>query len=159
MNRAQQHARNRDDWETPPEFFAKVNEYFRFDFDGAASDGNHLCDRWTQNIQQDGWPVGWVTIWCNPPYSDKAPFLRLAASGTRRSVCMLLPASTDTAWFHDLVAPNASQLAFIRGRLQFLLGGKRPVNSGGKLTGNTGGSLLAVFGEPLLGVGPWWIAK
>lgn len=36
-----------------------------------------------------------------------------------KSVVFLLPARTDTAWFHDLVLPHASEIRFIRGRLHF----------------------------------------
>jgi site-specific DNA-methyltransferase (adenine-specific) len=35
-----------------------------------------------------------------------------------RIVC-LVPARTDTAWWHDYVMPYASDIRFIRGRLKF----------------------------------------
>jgi hypothetical protein len=31
----------------------------------------------------------------------------------------LIPARTDTRWFHDIVLPNAKEIRFIRGRLHF----------------------------------------
>jgi hypothetical protein len=31
----------------------------------------------------------------------------------------LIPARTDTRWFHDLVLPVASEVRFIKGRLKF----------------------------------------
>lgn len=34
-------------------------------------------------------------------------------------VAMLLPARTDTAWWHDYVIPYASEIRFLRGRLKF----------------------------------------
>jgi hypothetical protein len=34
-------------------------------------------------------------------------------------VVMLLPARTDTRWWHDYVIPYASEIRFIRGRLKF----------------------------------------
>jgi hypothetical protein len=31
----------------------------------------------------------------------------------------LVPARTDTRWFHDVVLPNAREIRFLRGRLKF----------------------------------------
>lgn len=31
----------------------------------------------------------------------------------------LIPARTDTKWFHDLVLPNAREIRFLKGRLKF----------------------------------------
>jgi len=31
----------------------------------------------------------------------------------------LVPARTDTKWFHELVLPHASEIRFIKGRLKF----------------------------------------
>ena len=31
----------------------------------------------------------------------------------------LIPARTDTRWFHDIVLPKAKEIRFIRGRLKF----------------------------------------
>jgi len=38
----------------------------------------------------------------------------------------LIPARTDTRWFHSLVLPNAKEIRFLRGRLKF---GGAPYNA------------------------------
>ena len=59
----------------------------------------------------------------NPPYSRKLKeaFIRKAVEESRKGkVCvLLLPVSTSTAIFHDVILPNAKQIAFVRGRLKF----------------------------------------
>jgi len=57
----------------------------------------------------------------NPPYRDKAAWIRKAIDEWRKckTVVMLLPVDTSTSWFHDLILPNATEIRFIRGRLKF----------------------------------------
>ena len=61
------------------------------------------------------------TVWCNPPYGreigkwvEKAYNESLAGV----TVVMLLPARTDTKWFHDYIYGKA-EIRFVRGRLKF----------------------------------------
>lgn len=77
------------------------------------------------------WPEPWF---CNPPYGRALPQWTRIMSTSGRGVA-LLPARTDTAWFHDFVLPFA-RLEFLRGRLHF---DDAP-------TGGTFGSLLAWYG-------------
>lgn len=60
----------------------------------------------------------------NPPYSRKLKeaFIRKAVAESRRGkLCvMLLPVSTSTAIFHDVVRPNADEIRFLRGRVAFI---------------------------------------
>ena len=56
-------------------------------------------------------------VYCNPPYGpgiDKW----LAKAGLAEVAVFLLPARTDTAWWHRY-APHASEVRFLRGRLKF----------------------------------------
>lgn len=118
----------RDDWETPPELFGNLNREFQFTLDAAASDANAKCSRY-YTIAEDGLSMPWAghRVWCNPPYGrDVSAWVAKAAgehavSGT--TVVLLLPARVDTAWFHDLVMPQA-QLRFIRGRVYFHVDGE-----------------------------------
>lgn len=150
------HSNYRDEYETPPEFFAALGERFDLRVDLFASDSNALCDRYHTKIsgteRRPRWG-GWA--WANPPYGkglDKLlsdvvvePFL---TSGMR--TVALLPGNTDTAWFHRWVLPWAN-IVWVKGRIQFLLNGKRPINpKTGKPSGNTGGNMLAIYGPNLL---------
>lgn len=63
----------------------------------------------------------WGSImWLQPPTSKIRPWLKRAVeeSKTKIVVC-LIPARTNTEYFHTLVLPNTSRLMFIRGRLTF----------------------------------------
>ena len=61
-------------------------------------------------------------VWLNPPYGREiGKWVRKAYEESLKpdtTVVCLLPARTDTKWFHDYVLP-AGELEFIRGRLKF----------------------------------------
>ena len=59
----------------------------------------------------------------NPPYSNVAEFMHrmsLEADANKSSRYVALVGSrTDARWFHDYVMDKASEVRFIRGRVQF----------------------------------------
>ena len=58
----------KENWETPQDFFNKLNEEFRFTLDAAASDDNAKCANYFTK-EQDGLVQSWGhTVWLNPPY-------------------------------------------------------------------------------------------
>jgi site-specific DNA-methyltransferase (adenine-specific) len=100
-------------WPTPTAVFNELNKEFIFDFDPcplgeSEKDGSSpLFTPW------DG-----KRVFCNPPYNQGiTPFL-LRAKDAEFAV-FLLPARTDTKWFHELVLPYAEEIRFIKGRLRF----------------------------------------
>ena len=113
-----------DDWATPQQFYNGLNEIFQFDLDVAASSTNHKCDEWfgldhPDESRRNGLEAEWYGhVWCNPPYGRGIKDWVLKASQHKDLVVMLLPARTDTKWFHDLVLPNAD-VKFVRGRIKF----------------------------------------
>lgn len=119
---------DRTDWETPRELFDRLDAFWHFDLDAAASDTNHLCaDYYTK--ETDGLAQSWAgrRVWCNPPYGKQiADWTRKAYEETRDGqtlVIMLIPARTDTRWYHDYIQGRAAEVEFIRGRLKYTLGG------------------------------------
>lgn len=113
---------NTGEWETPQEFFDELDKEFHFTLDVCATAENAKCARYYTK-EQDGLHQPWDGIvWCNPPYGrevGKWVFTGLIASQLRGStVVMLLPARTDTRWFHDYIYHRA-EIRFIRGRLKF----------------------------------------
>ncbi len=113
-----------DDWATPKAFYDKLNEVHDFDLDVAASSSNHLCDEWygldhPDESRRDGLKADWYGhVFCNPPYGRGIKDWVLKASQHGDLVVMLLPARTDTKWFHELVLPNA-EITFVKGRIKF----------------------------------------
>lgn len=116
---------NRDDWETPQEFFDRLNDQYHFTLDAAASAANAKCERYYTK-EDDALSKSWSgeRVWLNPPYGRKiGEWVRKAweesqADGTM--VVCLIPARTDTKWFHDYCLNG--DIKFIRGRLKFVGG-------------------------------------
>lgn len=110
-------------WETPQDFFDKLNEEFHFTLDVCAIPENAKCENfYTPEI--DGLTQPWTgTVWCNPPYGRQiGSWVRRAlfASVAGNTVVMLLPARTDTRWFHEYIYGRENvEIRFIRGRLKF----------------------------------------
>lgn len=129
----------RDDWRTPQEVFEKYDKTHEFDLDAAANEENHLCASWFgpgSDLAEDALANGWKIdnanpsrVWLNPPYSRNAEFVKKAreeADAGNATVVMLLPARTDTRWFHEYIwdqygggpRPRTS-VEFLRGRVKF----------------------------------------
>lgn len=110
---------NKDDWETPQDLFDKLNAFYGFTLDACASPENAKCKKYytkEQNSLVQDWDND--TIWCNPPYGREiAKFVRKAYLCCSL-VVMLLPARTDTKWFHDYIY-NKQTIYFLKGRLKF----------------------------------------
>ena len=113
-----------DNWSTPQDFFDKLNDEFHFTLDVCADENNHKCEHYyTKEI--DGLSSPWIgTVWCNPPYGRKiGEWVRRAYISSQigsATVVMLLPARTDTRWFHDYIYNKSNtEIRFIKGRLKF----------------------------------------
>lgn len=115
------HRRQSDEWATPRDRFAEwAAELGPFDLDAAATAENALCDRFF-TAEDDGLAQPWSgTVWCNPPYSNVARWVEKAHESALNgaTVVCLVPARTDTRWWHEHVA-QAADVRFIRGRLRF----------------------------------------
>lgn len=107
-----------DLWETPQDFFDALNEEFRFETDVCAIPENAKCEKYF-TPEQDGLKQDWTGVcWCNPPYGRQIGKWVEKAAKSNATVVMLVPARTDTAWFHDWILPFA-EIRFVRGRLRF----------------------------------------
>lgn len=116
-----------DNWMTPESFYKELNNEFHFDFDPCPL--NHNTDLW------DGLKIEWgKSNFINPPYSRKlkeAFILKaLEESKKGKSCILLIPVSTSTKIFHEVIKPNAKEIRFIRGRIKFTGIGKNGNNEG-----------------------------
>ena len=112
---------NTDLWATPQDFFDKVNAEFGFTLDVCATPLNAKCARYF-TAEDDGLAQDWSgeRVWMNPPYGRAiSAWMRKAFEAAQAGslVVCLVPARTDTAWWHDFSAPH--EVRFVRGRLKF----------------------------------------
>ena len=121
-----------DTWSTPRDYFDKVNAEFNFGLDAAALQNSTLVpDNWfgpdhPDEDRRDALSVIWrfaspnKPIWLNPPYGRViGKWMAKAANEARggAEVVCLVPARTDTKWWHESVIQH--EVRFIRGRLKF----------------------------------------
>lgn len=108
------------EWRTPRALFLGLHRQYRFELDAAASSENaQLPVYFTEkdNALAQAW--GPRRTWLNPPYGRLMPAWVAKAVSEKTLVVMLVPARTDTAWWHQFVLPHAAQIAYVRGRLTF----------------------------------------
>ena len=113
-----------DLWETPQQLFDELNAEFNFTLDVCANDENHKCERYYTK-ETNGLSQPWYgNVWCNPPYGREiGEWVKKAYESSFHNngvIVMLLPARTDTKWFHKYIynQPNV-ETRFIKGRLKF----------------------------------------
>jgi phage N-6-adenine-methyltransferase len=123
---------------TPPRMWQQLHFEFAFTLDAAANSSNAKLPTFF-DLRSDGLVQPWAhhRVWCNPPYSDLAAWVRKAAIEHRDGcplIVMLLPANrTEQPWWHDYVEPHRDgrgpiETRFIRGRFNFGI----PGNEDGK---------------------------
>lgn len=99
-------------WETPRDFFDKLDAEFHFDFDAAASHENALCLNYATpegNFYRrekvgpaDGLTLDWgnLRVFCNPPYTSEGvkAFVNKAFLFEAKVAVLLLPPNFETEW-------------------------------------------------------------
>lgn len=119
-------SRKSDEWETPSAMFEKLNEEFHFTLDPCATSENRKCSKY-YTLTEDGLKQNWggQIVFCNPPYSKIGTWVKKAYEESIKPgtiVVLLIPARTDTRWFHDYIQ-HRSEIRFIKGRLRFRFSG------------------------------------
>ena len=119
------------EWSTPQDFFDRLNAEFNFTLDVCATAENAKCAQYIDR-EANGLNWGWGSnvCWMNPPYGREiGGWVAKASSEAQQGavVVALLPARTDTRWWHEHIEPrrqaDPSCVRFVRGRLKF--GGSR----------------------------------
>ena len=125
----------KQDWETPPEVFDPLNEEFDFTLDVCATHKNRKCHNYFGK-SIDGLFCGWGgKCWMNPPYGREiSKWVLKAWQETQllertetELVCCLLPARTDTRWWHEYIWDEKKhrprygvEVRFLKGRIKFV---------------------------------------
>jgi site-specific DNA-methyltransferase (adenine-specific) len=100
-----------DRWATPLDVYQALHKEFRFSLDPCPLDGG--ADGLSPAVSWRG-----QRVFCNPPYGPGIGKW-LGRGGEAELAVFLLPARTDTRWFHEQVLPRAAEVRFLRGRLKF----------------------------------------
>tara|TARA_R110000782_G_scaffold169360_1_gene261265 strand:+ start:138 stop:548 length:411 start_codon:yes stop_codon:yes gene_type:complete len=109
-----------DMWSTPQSFFNKYNEKYNFNLDVCASEDNAKCAKYFTETD-DGLQQEWEGVcWMNPPYGREIKkWMEKAYKSSLKgaTVVCLVPARTDTIWWHEYAMKG--EIEFIKGRLKF----------------------------------------
>ncbi|MEM5817104.1 MAG: DNA N-6-adenine-methyltransferase [Desulfitobacterium hafniense] len=124
MNTALMFSSETDLWATPQAFFDDLNSEFGFTLDPCATPQNAKCQKYYTPVE-DGLSQSWggETVFCNPPYGralkDWVKKCYVESRKPNTKVVMLIPARTDTSYFHEFIYKKAKEIRFIKGRLKF----------------------------------------
>lgn len=108
------------EWGTPQALFDELNDEFHFTLDPCATPENAKCARFFTR-EEDGLAHSWDNerVFCNPPYGTVMPkWVRKAFEAKGGAVVLLIPARTDTKYFHEYIY-GKSEIRFVRGRIKF----------------------------------------
>ena len=112
------------DWATPWELFRAWDlSHGPFDYDVCATPQNAKCRKYF-TPEMNGLLQSWYGFcWMNPPYGREigrwiAKAVGEVQVGNAERVVCLVPARTDTAWWHELVM-RCGEIHFLRGRVRF----------------------------------------
>jgi len=110
-----------NEWTTPINFYDKLDKELNFTLDPCCTKDNAKCKNfYTQN--DDGLSKDWSNeiVFMNPPYGREIKhWIKKAYDESLKGalVVCLIPARTDTAYWHDYCMKGT--IRFIRGRLKF----------------------------------------
>ena len=113
-----------DDWRTPEDMLRELNKEFNFDFDPCPLDASF--NGLTMDV------LSGSCMFVNPPYSHSGSKGKKGKPGYTKgwvekcheewqkgkTIVLLIPSRTDTAYFHDFILGKA-EIRFVRGRLKF----------------------------------------
>lgn len=112
---------------TPKWLYKQLDDEFHFTLDPCTTKRNPLGTPKFYTKKDDGLHKSWrdEMVYCNPPYGKEvidwvkhADYSVDKAWYPAKLVVMLLPARTDTKWFHDYIYKK-HEIRFLRGRLKF----------------------------------------
>lgn len=118
---------NENDYKTPSVLYEKALEKFgvdKFDLDTCCTDENIPAKEYYKNGQKDGLKENWRAVnWCNPPFNECRKWVAKAFLESKKGnkIAMLIPARTETAYFHEYILHNPDvEIDFLRKGYKFL---------------------------------------
>ncbi len=110
---------NTYEWATPQQLFDELDKEFNFTLDPCCTKDNAKC-RIYYTKEQDGLSHNWNghRVFMNSPYGRHISNWLCKAFEAKAMVVCLVPARTDTRWWHDYCM-KANEIRFVKGRLYF----------------------------------------
>ena len=111
------------EWETPQDFFNKLDERWNFTLDPCCIEKTTKCATFFTE-KDNGLEMDWKghRVFMNPPYGREIRLWieKAYKEGLKHDtvVVCLLPSRTDTKWFHEYCM-KAQSIKFVKGRLKF----------------------------------------
>lgn len=115
---------NSNEWGTPQELYDELNKEFNFTLDPCSTERNHKCEKYYTQ-KDDGLSKSWKNeiVFVNPPYGREignwVQKCYEESDGNGATCVMLIPARTDTKYFHKYIYHKA-EIRFIEGRIKFV---------------------------------------
>jgi phage N-6-adenine-methyltransferase len=122
----------RSDWRTPDSVVSVVRQAFggEVDLDPCASTthwlegGDEIGEELNFHEEDDGLNRDWGkrTVFVNPPFNHNRDWVKKCAEEAAKGaeVILLIPARTDTLYWHNLIAKTSGAICFWRGRITFV---------------------------------------
>lgn len=112
-----------NEWATPQDFYNILNKEFNFTLDPCATRQNAKCNKYF-TIDDNGLEQDWSNdiVFMNPPYGREIKnWVEKAYKESVKGavVVCLIPARTDTRYWHNWIFNKASEIRFVKGRLKF----------------------------------------
>ena len=125
-------SKGKPDWGTPTKLYQQLDEEFNFTLDPCTSKDNPLGTGLFYTKETDGLIRSWSgSVYVNPPYgSEISQWLEKGLQELKHCeyIVYLLPARTDTRWYHQYVYNSVSKIwwswvkevRFLRGRQKMI---------------------------------------
>lgn len=98
---------------TPPEVWQKIHTEF----------GDDVFDPCPENPTVDGLSIPWKDVnYVNPPYKECNEWMNKCVQEFihGKKIVALIPARTNTSWFHRWVLPYATEIRFVKNGVKFV---------------------------------------
>jgi len=115
---------NTNEWYTPKELYNKLNEEFNFTLDPCCTEKSRKCEKYFTK-KENGLIHDWSNnnVFMNPPYGNDIKYwiekAYLESLKDNTIVVALIPARTDTSYWHNFIFNKASDIRFLKGRIKF----------------------------------------
>lgn len=116
---------NSNEWATPQYLFDELDNEFHFTLDPCSTEKNHKCSKYYTK-EDNGLIQDWnnETVFVNPPYGkDIKHWVKKCYEEHKKhniTIVMLIPARTDTTYFHEYIYKKCNEIRFLKGRVKFI---------------------------------------